>query len=79
MTLIPLLVFGALAILLVVLMRRSRTAPADRQSLAYGNDTWTSVTCTDANSDSDSHCDSSQAADCSGGDTSCDSGGGGCD
>jgi hypothetical protein len=32
MTLIPLLVFGALAILLVVLVRRTRTALADNRA-----------------------------------------------
>jgi hypothetical protein len=43
MTLIPLLVFGALAILLVVLFRRTRTASTDSRSSTYGADTWTPV------------------------------------
>jgi hypothetical protein len=40
-TVIPLLVFGALAILLVVLFRRRRTASTSGRSLAYDGDTWT--------------------------------------
>ena len=77
MTLVPLLVFGALAILLVVLFRRSRTASSHNGSSAYGGDAWTPMMWSDGNGDS--NCDSSDTADCSGGDAGCDRGGGGCD
>lgn len=77
MTLIPILVFGALAILLVVLFRRTRTASGNDQSAAYGGDAWTPIMWSDVNSDSPCH--TTDTADCSGGDTSCDGGGGGCD
>jgi hypothetical protein len=75
MTFIPLLVFGALAILLIVLFRRTRTAR--NRSSTYDGDTWTPMTWTDGNADSP--CDSSGTADCRGADASCDGGGGGGD
>jgi hypothetical protein len=71
MTFIPLLVFGALAIVLVALFCRTRTAVRS-SNLA---DTWTPMMWTDGNADSP--CDSSGTADCSGADVSCDGGGGG--
>jgi hypothetical protein len=77
MTLIPPLVFGALAILLVVLFRRTRTTSTNDHSAAYGSDSWTTIIWSDVNSDSSCH--GTDTADCSGGDTSCDGGGGGCD
>jgi hypothetical protein len=52
MTFIPLLVFGALAILLIVLFRRTRTAR--NRSSTYDGDTWTPMTWTDGNADSPS-------------------------
>jgi hypothetical protein len=55
MTLIPILVFGALAILLVVLFRRTRTASGNDQSAAYGGDAWTPIMWSDVNSDSPCH------------------------
>jgi len=76
-TFIPLLVFGALAILLVVLSRRTRTASSNAHSAAHGGDVWTPMIWSDVNSDSSCH--SSGAADCSAGDTSCDGGGSGSD
>jgi hypothetical protein len=76
-TVIPLLVFGALAILLVVLFRRTRTASSNDQSAAYGGDSWTPIIWSDVNSDSSCH--STDTADCSGGDASCHGGGGACD
>ena len=70
MTFIPLLGFGVLTILLVVLFRRARSAA---RSSSHARDTWTPVMWTDVNADSS--CDSSGTEDCSGGDTSCDGGG----
>jgi len=70
MTFIPLLGFGVLTILLVVLFRRARSAA---RSSSHASDTWTPVMWTDVNADSS--CDSSGTEDCSGGDTSCDGGG----
>ena len=82
MMIIPLFVFGAVAILLIVLFRRTRaTSPHDGAS--YGGDTWTPMAWADG--DTDSNCDSVDTADCAGadagggGDAGCDSGGGGCD
>jgi hypothetical protein len=77
MTTLTPLGFGALAILLVVLFRRTRTASTNDQSAAYGGDSWTPIIWSDVNSDSSCH--STDTADCSGGDTSCDGGVGGCD
>jgi hypothetical protein len=77
MTFIPFLVFGAVAILLVVLIRRTRTASAKRHASTYGGDTWMPVMWTDVNADSP--CDSNSTTDCSGADASCDGGGGGGD
>ena len=77
MTFIPLLVFGALAILLVVLFRRPRTASPHHESSRYGGDTWTPMMWSDGNGDS--NCDACDTADCGGGDAGCDGGGGGCD
>jgi len=76
MTFIPLVV-GVLALLLVVLFRRTRTASTDTRSSTYGGDTWTPMLWTDA--DSDPPCHSTDTADCGGGDTGCDAGGSGCD
>ena len=73
MTFIPLLVFGALAILLVVLLRRRLAASVSNRSAGYDGNTWMPVMWTHAN------CDSTDAADCGGGDTNCDAGGGSCD
>ena len=54
MMIIPLLVFGAVAILLTVLFRRTRAASPHRAS--YGGDTWTPIAWADG--DTDSNCDS---------------------
>jgi hypothetical protein len=76
-TFIPLLVFGALAILLVVMCRRTRSASSNDHSTAYCGDSSTPMMWSDVNSDSSCH--STDTADCSAGDTSCDGGGGGSD
>jgi hypothetical protein len=77
MTLIPLLVVGALAVLLVLLVRRTRRASTESQSSSYGDNSWTPMVWTDGDSDSASH--NVDASDCSGGDAGCDCGGGGGD
>jgi hypothetical protein len=74
MMLIPLLVFSAVAVLLLVLFCRTRTAA---RSSSNSSDTWTPMMWADGNADSP--CDSSGTADCSGADASCDGGGGGGD
>jgi hypothetical protein len=61
MMFIPLLVFSAAAVLLLVLFCRTRTAA---RSSSYAGDTWTPMTWTDGNADSP--CDSSGTADCGG-------------
>ena len=78
MMLIPLLVLGAVVILLIVRSRRTRTASTASRSPTYG-DAWTPMMWSDRGSDS--QCDSTDAGDCtSGGDAGCDAGaGGGCD
>lgn len=78
MMLIPLLVLGAVVILLFVRSRRTRTASTASRSPSYGVDAWTPMMWGDHGSDS--QCDSTDAADCSsGGDAGCDAGGGSCD
>ena len=79
MRLIPLLVLGAVVILLIVRSRRTRTASTASRSPTYGGDAWTPMMWSDRGSDS--QCDSTDAGDCtSGGDAGCDAGGGGgCD
>ena len=72
MLLIPLLVFGAVAIILVVLILRPGTAA---RSSSYAAEASMPMMWTDGNADAS--CDSSDIGDCGGGDASGDGGGGG--
>ena len=69
MMLIPLLVFGAVAIILVVLILRPGTAA---RSSSYAGDASMPMMWTDGNADAS--CDSSDIGDCGGGNASGDGG-----